>query len=105
MKTPLNILAQGAVARAKRKGILVPEPCEVCGAKRVHGHHYLGYARENWLKVQWLCASHHEQAHFNNPTQTLKYYLISRIAGSEISQETLLQIQKIIKLSSNEISS
>lgn len=103
MKTPLNILAQTAVANAKRKGILIVQPCEVCGTvKRIHAHHYLGYARENWLKVQWLCPSHHQQAHFNNPTQNLKYYLVSQITSSEIPLVTLLEIQKILKQQDNE---
>lgn len=30
--------------------------CQQCGAiGKVEAHHYLGYEKEHWLDVQWLC--------------------------------------------------
>jgi hypothetical protein len=58
---PEKVAAHKAVERALRKGILVRQPCEVCGAaSRVHAHHE-NYAEP--LAVRWLCALHHKDAH------------------------------------------
>jgi len=50
------------VLTAKRNGLLVVQPCEVCGSTtRVQGHH------DNYflpLKVNWLCQTHHAQRHY-----------------------------------------
>ncbi len=55
-------LAHKAVSRAIRLKKLKKENCEVCGTNiKIEGHHYKGYAPENWLKVQWLCQPHHRQ--------------------------------------------
>lgn len=48
------------VKRALETGILAPEPCEVCGEKRVLAHH------DDYrfpLKVRWLCHKHHQAHH------------------------------------------
>jgi hypothetical protein len=37
--------------------------CCVCGDKNTIGHHYLGYDREHWLDIKWLCDKHHIQEH------------------------------------------
>lgn len=37
--------------------------CVVCGNKKTQAHHYKGYAKENWLKIIWLCVKHHNQEH------------------------------------------
>lgn len=49
------------VGTAKKKGLLTPQPCEVCGTQRnVHAHHEdYGYP----LVVNWLCSSHHQKRH------------------------------------------
>lgn len=47
-------------ARARRTGRLVPLPCELCGAKKVHGHHE-DYTRP--LEVRWLCQPCHSSLH------------------------------------------
>lgn len=41
--------------------IIKPTICQNCEtpAKRIEGHHYLGYARKNWLDVIWLCPPCH----------------------------------------------
>ena len=46
-----------------RSGRLKRLPCEVCGDPVTHAHHYLGYAPEHALDVQWLCVAHHAAAH------------------------------------------
>lgn len=55
--------ARQAVKYAVMKGWLNREPCNVCGAERVHAHHPFGYDRENRLRVVWLCPKHHSAAH------------------------------------------
>lgn len=42
----------------KRRGLLVPQPCEVCGDRRVQMHHD-DYSQP--LKVRWRCERHHQQ--------------------------------------------
>ena len=55
---------------AIRLGILVPQPCEVCGTSKVVAHH-TDYAKP--LDVRWLCDPHHlSHGHagaFSNPPQ------------------------------------
>ena len=59
------------VLKAISKGVLIPEPCEVCGIfgkdekgkRMVHAHH------DNYnkpLEVRWLCQKHHMEWHKNN---------------------------------------
>lgn len=55
--------ARREVAKAVANGTLVKRPCEVCGADRSEGHHYLGYAPAHRLDVRWLCKEHHTEAH------------------------------------------
>jgi len=52
--------ARLAVRRALRSGLITKKPCEVCGDKRVQGHHP-DYARP--LFVKWLCIPHHVAEH------------------------------------------
>ena len=56
--------AQHAVETELRAGRMVrPEACEKCGAVGpVQGHHP-SYAREDWLKVLWLCVICHTAEH------------------------------------------
>lgn len=55
---------KGAVRRftqaAIALGILVRQPCEVCGERKVHAHH-VDYAEP--LNVRWLCKAHHVAVH------------------------------------------
>lgn len=63
--------AKCAVKEAVARGSLrVPETCEVCGKnpgrgkdgrRLIQGHHYKGYAKENFLDVQWLCVQCHNK--------------------------------------------
>ena len=50
----------GQVNMARRRGTLVPQPCEVCGAKKVHAHHD-DYSHPK--DVRWLCPQHHREHH------------------------------------------
>src|ERR1700677_66518 len=53
--------ANAAVAKAKSKGILIPQPCSICGAMdKIQAHH------ENYdepLEVTWYCPKHHRLRH------------------------------------------
>lgn len=53
--------ARAAVARAIKRGVLVPQPCEECGAPGQA--HHPSYAPGEWLNVVWLCPTHHKRAH------------------------------------------
>lgn len=44
-----------------KRGKMERKPCEVCGNSNSQGHHYLGYDRENFKKVRWLCLKHHRE--------------------------------------------
>lgn len=55
-KQRVRKLARHAVAR----GDLVRQPCEVCGAAQVEGHHD-DYSKP--LEVRWLCPTHHRKHH------------------------------------------
>lgn len=41
---------------ARRRGELISQPCEVCGALKVEAHHD-DYSKP--LEVRWLCRPHH----------------------------------------------
>jgi hypothetical protein len=51
---------------AIRHGLLVPEPCEVCGETKVDAHHS-DYNRP--LVVRWLCRKHHKALHAAEKSQ------------------------------------
>ncbi len=59
-EVPGRAAAHSAVARAIRCGTLKRQPCETCGALKVHAHHD-DYAKP--LEVKWFCPPHHRQAH------------------------------------------
>lgn len=62
-KYPEKRKAETCVTNALRQGRLVKQHCEVCGDLNVEAHH-ASYAKEDWLKIQWLCKKHHMQQHF-----------------------------------------
>ena len=51
----------------QRGNIIKPETCDWCHKKPeagyIQGHHHLGYERENWKNVLWLCPQCHAQEH------------------------------------------
>ena len=63
--------AQNAAEKAVERGLLIPQPCEVCGVmasfkdgrRNVQGHHD-DYNKP--LEVRWLCQVHHHEWHKNN---------------------------------------
>jgi hypothetical protein len=62
--------AISTVKSAIRSGVLVrPSVCEHCQEEKepIYGHHYLGYAPEHRLHVEWLCAPCHKDAHIESP--------------------------------------
>lgn len=60
-RNPERAKLRSIVAYAIRLGILVRQPCEVCGAEKVHAHHD-DYSKP--LEVRWLCRDHHNEFHF-----------------------------------------
>ena len=65
MQTPLNIQkskAREAINCALRYGRTNKKPCAICGKKGTEAHHILGYAKEHWTEVVWLCNLHHRKA-------------------------------------------
>ena len=52
--------ATTAVNNAVRSGILLRQPCFICGSQDVQGHHP-DYSRP--LDVVWLCVPHHAELH------------------------------------------
>lgn len=59
-RNPLKRAAICAVNNAIRDGLLVRQPCEVCGSKKSQGHHD-DYGQP--LEVRWLCTTHHAAWH------------------------------------------
>lgn len=62
---PEKYKAHSAVSNAVRDGRLEKlSACEKCGCddKKLHGHHWQGYNKENWLNVKWLCPPCHKQS-------------------------------------------
>jgi hypothetical protein len=53
-------VARAQAQYAMKTGRLERKPCEVCGDKRVEGHHD-DYNKP--LDVRWLCRKHHSEAH------------------------------------------
>lgn len=58
--SPAKFRARIALNSAVRRGLLSRQPCEVCGAEQVEGHHE-DYSRP--LDVRWLCSQHHRELH------------------------------------------
>lgn len=60
VKRAVHVITGNAI----RAGILIKQPCEICGSTvRIHAHH------DDYLKplsVRWLCAAHHAQWHDEN---------------------------------------
>lgn len=56
---PEKIAARDAVRYAIRRGLLVRQPCSVCGTAKTEGHH-TDYTKP--LVVVWLCKKHHVEA-------------------------------------------
>jgi uncharacterized protein with von Willebrand factor type A (vWA) domain len=66
---PVKALARKIYRRALVAGEIVRGVCEVCGSKKVHGHHE-DYTKP--LAVHWLCSVHHGERHRLLPDQANK---------------------------------
>ena len=60
---PEKVKARRLLNRAVGSGKIKKQPCEVCGEKKVEGHHD-DYAKP--LEVRWLCTDHHERLPVGN---------------------------------------
>ena len=60
---PKKYKARQEVSMAKRKGLITPKPCSVCGKQITEAHHN-DYNKP--LDVIWLCNLHHREVHQNN---------------------------------------
>ena len=58
-KYPERERARQKVYMAVRAGLLIPQLCEKCGARKVEAHHE-DYSKP--LDVNWLCTKHHAAA-------------------------------------------
>ena len=58
-RNPLATWAHAATRSAIRRGLIEPQPCEVCGDKG-EAHHP---DHRDPLAVIWLCRRHHKAAH------------------------------------------
>lgn len=66
-KHQIETRARRAVNIAVKKGKLIPQPCEVCGAKAQAHHPDYGSP----LVVQWLCHGHHADEHRREMAQNV----------------------------------
>ena len=64
-KNPEKVSAQRKAQRAKKNGILIPQPCEFCLNKEVVMHHD-DYSKP--LEIRWLCKIHHRKIHYGSLT-------------------------------------
>jgi len=66
VKNKLRINAVARVNIAVKRGKLnKPKICyknKDCKG-RIEGHHYLGYKKEHWFDIKWLCRKHHTGIH------------------------------------------
>jgi hypothetical protein len=59
----LKITTRSVTNRYIKKGLLVKQPCEVCGViERVEAHHD-DYTKP--MDVRWFCGQHHKDHHRN----------------------------------------
>lgn len=52
--------AHNTLCRAVKHGLIIPQPCEMCGHSPVEAHHD-DYSKP--LQVRWLCNAHHRAIH------------------------------------------
>ena len=59
-RNQLKVWAHKALASAVNRGLIEPQPCEVCGALHAEAHHD---DHHRPLEVRWLCRKHHKALH------------------------------------------
>jgi hypothetical protein len=58
-------LAVSLVNKEKKQGKIIPtRHCQVprCEEQTISAHHYLGYEKNHWRDIVWLCKKHHHAA-------------------------------------------
>lgn len=65
-RNKLALVVHRETDRAIKKGILVRQPCEVCGSTEQNRAHHDDYNQP--LKVRWFCEKHHREYHKNLST-------------------------------------
>ena len=61
MNDQKKVFASHIVRHAKEEGVIMPAPCEVCGATEHVVAHHDNYSEP--LHVRWLCRKHHKRHH------------------------------------------
>ena len=66
-----NDNSHSKVEKAIKKGLLIPQPCEICGltGRMKDGRNLIQAHHDNYnkpLEVRWLCQKHHHDWHKNN---------------------------------------
>ncbi len=59
-KNKIKTVARWKAAHALKRGLLVRQPCAVCGSEYSQMHHP-DYRKP--LEVEWLCRAHHLERH------------------------------------------
>lgn len=59
-RNPKAAWAHSCLQSALRRGLIEKQPCEVCGAPEVDGHHDRYHEP---MAVRWLCRGHHKALH------------------------------------------
>lgn len=65
-ENPIKSSAERKAQYAKKKGTLIPKPCELCLSTEVVMHHD-DYSKP--LEVRWVCRKHHREIHYGSPKQ------------------------------------
>lgn len=81
--------AHDIVYQARRKGLLVPQPCARCGNIKSVAHHE-DYSKP--LKVVWLCHTHHRLRHSEIENEIARLEkLVARYAALACKARTKLR--------------
>jgi lysozyme len=70
-----------------RRGLLIKQPCEVCGSLIVEAHHD---DYEKPYDITWLCKKHHQEHHNNMPKVKRKNKMLSLPTEMKKKLESLL---------------
>lgn len=86
-------MTKAAAHRLVRQHLRRPKRCQQCKREgRIVGHHYLGYAPENALKVRWLCALCHGAADHREVRKTADPDKMARVI-IEVDSQTHQQLR------------
>lgn len=62
---PEKIRARDMIQKHIKRGLIIrPNVCSNCNQEKfAEAHHHVGYSKENWLNVKWLCKKCHIESH------------------------------------------